>query len=162
MSHITLDYLNILLREQQEKEENLKEIIEKVSPSVDTKEAIEGFYQQIGIRAPIKGIFNRPISDNVYKCPFSEPLTTLVNWDTLPRSVQNRYKKPDDDTNVLEVNRTDLLAEEVLREEGTLSSKGERSSSLTNGIQRRPLVGNCDAVWRRCRWRCSWGCGGGR
>jgi hypothetical protein len=149
MSGITLDHLKILLKEQQEKEKKEKEIIVEASPSVDTKEAIQEFYQHHGIIGPMKGIWKRPIPDSVYKCPLSEPMTTLVQWDSLPRSIQNRYKKPEDGTHhgVVEVNRNDLMAEEVvLREEGgDINNKGgdnPSSSSLTNGLQRRPLGGN--------------------
>mmetsp|Transcript_57247 Transcript_57247/g.66112 ORF Transcript_57247/g.66112 Transcript_57247/m.66112 type:complete len:1455 (-) Transcript_57247:106-4470(-) len=141
MSGITLDHLKILLKEQQEKNEEGKEMLEEVSPSFDMKEAIHEFYQQHGMLAPMKGIWERPIPDSVYKCPLSEPLTTLVQWNSLPRSIQDRYKKPEDGTHgVLEVNRNDLMSEEVSREEGGIRS--EPSSSLTNGLQRRPLGGN--------------------
>ena len=151
MSGITLDHLKLLLKEQQEKEKKEKEIIVEASPSVDTKEAINEFYQHHGIIGPMKGIWKRPIPDSVYKCPLSEPMTTLVQWDSLPRSIQDRYKKPEDGTHhgVVEVNRNDLMAEEVLRtEEGGGINKGKggdnpsSSSSLTNGLQRRPLGGN--------------------
>ena len=119
MSGITLDHLKLLLKEQQEKEKKEKEIIVEASPSVDTKEAINEFYQHHGIIGPMKGIWKRPIPDSVYKCPLSEPMTTLVQWDSLPRSIQDRYKKPEDGTHhgVVEVNRNDLMAEEVLRTE---------------------------------------------
>jgi hypothetical protein len=150
MSGITLDHLKILLKEQQEKEKKEKEIIVEASTAVDTKEAIHEFYQHHGIIGPVKGVWKRPIPDSVYKCPLSEPMTTLVQWDSLPRSIQDRYKKPEDGTHhgVVEVNRNDLMAEEVVRtEEGSGINKGKggdnpSSSSLTNGLQRRPLGGN--------------------
>ena len=154
MSGLTLDHLKVLLKEQQEQGEKEKEAREKASPlTTISKEAIHEFYQEHGILGgPMKGIWKRPIPDSVYRCPLSDPMTTLVQWNSLPKSIQDRYQKPKDadDSNggggggVVEVRRRDLLAEEMLREEGVVDgSKDDPSSlSLTHGLQRRPLGGN--------------------
>ncbi len=149
MEDLTLDVLKGLLKEQEEKEEKLKEEREKASPfhndeTVITKEAIHEFYREYGILGgPVKGIWKREIPDNVYRCPLSEPMTTLVEWDSLPKVIQDRYPKPTDSSGVVEIKRRDLLAEEVQEEEHIDGSKmNSISSSATRGLQRRPLGGN--------------------
>ena len=150
MSGITLDHLKILLKEQQEQEGKEKEAREKASPLTSddalSKEAIHEFYQEHGIvGGPVKGIWKRPIPDSVYRCPLSEPMTTLVQWDSLPKHIQDRYQKPKD-ADVVEVRRRDLLAKNFLQEEGGIAGSKEdpssSSSALTHGLQRRPLGGN--------------------
>ena len=140
MSGFTLDHLKILLKEGQEEEEKLQEAREKASPQYDTDAAIHEFFQQHGILSPIKGVWKRPIPANVYRCPLSEPMTTLVQWDSLPRSIQDRYQQPED--GIVEVNRDDLFSEEVLRGESDVGKSDPSMSSLTHGPQRRPLGGN--------------------
>lgn len=136
----TLDRLKELLKEQEERDAKLKEEREKASPfpndeKVITKEAIHEFYRQYGILGgPVKGLWKRKIPDNVYRCPVSEPMTTLVEWDSLPKVIQDRYPKPTDGSGVVEIKRRDLLAEEV-QEDGIVN--GNKS-----GLQRRPLGGN--------------------
>ncbi len=135
----TLDRLKELLKEQEERDQKLKEEREKVSPfhndeKVITKEAIHEFYREYGILGgPVKGIWKREIPDNVYRCPVSEPMTTLVEWGSLPKVIQDRYPKPTN-SGVVEIKRRDLLAEEV--QEDSLVD-GNKS-----GLQRRPLGGN--------------------
>jgi hypothetical protein len=159
MSGLTLDRLKTLLKEEQGKEEKVKEAREKASPftsndeKVITKEAIHEFYREYGILGgPVKGIWKRHIPDSVYRCPLSEPMTILVQWDSLPKTIQDRYQKPTDGDGsngggVVEVRRRDLLAEEMLEDEGVVAGSSTdnplSSSSLTRGgLQRRPLGGN--------------------
>ena len=162
MDGLTLDRLKTLLKEEEEKDEKEKEAREKASPltsndeKIITKEAIHEFYREYGILGgPVKGIWKRRIPDSVYRCPLSEPMTTLVQWDSLPKNIQDRYQKPTDGdgTNgggVVEVRRRDLLAEEMLEDEGVIAGSSSSSSdnplsssSLTRGgLQRRPLGGN--------------------
>ena len=163
MDGLTLDRLKTLLNEEEEKDKEEKEAREKASPltsndeKIITKEAIHEFYREYGILSgPVKGIWKRQIPDNVYRCPLSEAMTTLVQWDSLPKNIQDRYQKPTDGdgTNgggggVVEVRRRDLLAEEILEDEGVIAGSRSSSdnplssSSLTRGgLQRRPLGGN--------------------
>ena len=155
MEGLTLDRLKALLIEKEEKEAKYEEDREKASPfnndeKVITKEAIHEFYREYGILGgPVKGIWKRHIPDSVYRCPLSEPMTTLVEWNSLPKVIQDRYPKPTDSDGsngggVVEIMRRDLLAEEVLEDEHVESSKSNMvsSSSSTRGLQRRPLGGN--------------------
>lgn len=157
MDGLSLDHLKKLLKEEEEKEEKLKEAIENTSPFIDdgkviTNEAIHEFYREYGILGgPVKGIWKRDIPDNVYHCPLSEPMTTLVQWDSLPKAIQDRYEKPIDGDGsngggVVEILRRDLLAKEVLEDEGANANNNKESSlsssALTRGLQRRPLGGN--------------------
>jgi hypothetical protein len=157
MKELTLDRLKTLLKEDESKGEKLKEAGENASvynngEKVITKEAIHDFYREYGILGgPVKGIWKRHIPDSVYRCPLSEPMTTLVQWDSLPKVIQDRYEKPTDGDGsngggVLEVRRRDLLVEETPEDKGAGADSSKiaplPSSSLTRGIQRRPLGGN--------------------
>jgi antiviral helicase SKI2 len=141
----TLEGLKKLLKEKEEKEAQRKasqEIASIPNPAA-TKEAIHEFYRKHGILAPIEGLFVRKIPDTVYTCPLSEPMTTLVSWDSLPRTIQGLYDKPTEPHGILEVNRNHLLSEQVAREENTTSAENQyQQQSLTKGLQKRPLQGN--------------------
>ena len=145
-----MEGLKEVLKEQQEKEDAPPFAADD---TLITDGAIHEFYRENGILGgPVKGVWKRHIPNSLYRCPLSEPLTTLVQWDSLPKSIQDRYEKPEDgdDSNgggVVEVRRRDLLTEEMLREEAIVADGGGQgdpqvSSSLTRGLQRRPLGGN--------------------
>ncbi len=99
-------------------------------------DTIHEFYQQNGIMAPIRGIWERSIPPDLYKCPLSEPQTTLVHWDSLPRSIQKLYAKPEN--GILEIDRTLFLKEETKPLTGNMTSK---ISEYTRGVsgQCRPF-----------------------
>jgi hypothetical protein len=142
---LTLDLLKELLKEQANVSEKEEEEIPDTTNS-QQYEAIQEFYQQHGIIAPIQGMWKRPIPASVYKCPLSEPMTTLVPWDSLPRTIQGLYEKPTADNNnnggILEVHRNHLMAEEGAGDHAQQQSSSTKSNSLTHGLQRRPIGGN--------------------
>ena len=150
MNRFTVDRLKAVLAEDSEKKERAREAAEKESLSTQDEaaipnEAIHEFYRKHGILGgPVKGILKRCIPDSVYRCPLSEPMTTLVQWDSLPQKIQDRYKKPESG-GIVEVLRRDLLAEEMLEIDSS-DADGSKNNpslpSLTHGLQRRPLGGN--------------------
>ncbi len=154
MEGLTLDCLKALLKEKEEREKRLHEASEKASPftnddeKVITKGAIHEFYREYGILGgPVKGVWKRDIPDNVYRCPLSEQMTTLAEWNSLPKAVQDRYQKPMDDDGsnggVVEIRCRDLLGEDVLGNEQFEGNKSKQlSSPAIRGSKRRPLGGN--------------------
>jgi hypothetical protein len=133
-SVFTLERLKTMLKDQEE------------TPTIDPRnpadlsiisDVVKEFYNNHGILSPIRGLWERPIPQSVYTCPLSESTTTLVYWNSLPKSVQGLYQCPVDG-DIVEVNCNHLLSEQVWKEEG--QSKQQRS--LTHGLQRRPLQGN--------------------
>ena len=132
MNGLTLERLQDLLREEEE-EKTRDQGCRK--PKI-SQASIERIYQAHGMMAPMHGIWKRPIPSGVYRCPLSEPLTTLVMWDSLPRSIQEKYSKPSSGE-IVEVDRNDLLATGVLQEEG---QRQQQQQGL--GLNRRPLGGN--------------------
>jgi hypothetical protein len=134
MDGAKLNRLKVLLQKQSEEEAvKKKEASRRPRPS---KEAIAKFYQAHGMMTPIEGFWKRPIHKGVYSCPLSEPMTTLVTWDSLPLTVQQYYTKPTDG-DIVEVLRSHLLADGVLQEEGQQQQHQNQGS-----LNRRPLGGN--------------------
>eukprot|EP00980_Cylindrotheca_fusiformis_P030165 scaffold24507_cov122-Cylindrotheca_fusiformis.AAC.1 len=129
-----LNSLKALLLEAKEKEEEKKKRASRLP--MPSKKAIENFYQMNGMMTPIKGVMKRPIHRGFYTCPSSEPMTTLVTWDSLPQKVQKLYTKPANGI-VLEVRRDHLIADGLLEEET------QQHDQLDNAaLNRRPLGGN--------------------
>jgi hypothetical protein len=133
MDEVTLNRLKALLKKQEnEKAANKKEKSRRPRASLEN---IKTVYQANGMVAPIQGFWKRPIHKGLYTCPVSEPLTTLVAWDSLPRTIQQYYTKPADGE-IVEVLRTHLLSEEVLKEQG------QQQQLQQGSLTRRPLGGN--------------------
>lgn len=136
-SSLTLSRLKEILKERQEEAEAKRQAAKARSrQNQATKRAIHEFYQKHGMMSPLKGIWERPISSDVYRCPMSESGTTLFPKDLLPHSIQEKYVSQtqqngdnnDDNIMILEVNRDDLVA---LQEDED-----------SNEVNHRPLGGN--------------------
>ena len=139
---LTLDRLKSLLKEQEEAK-SIQDEQPRTSPG-----AIDHFFQAHGMKAPIQGFWQRPIPSDVYRCPLSEPLTALVLWDSLPHSIREQYSKPSNNSNIVEVDRSHLLATALLQEEGGQQQQQQQQQasaqvqSQGSVLNRRPLGGN--------------------
>lgn len=132
MSGLSLTRLQDILKQQKEREAlNEMKAQNRERPS---QEAIENVYRAHGMMAPMSGFWKRPIHQGLYQCPLSEPMTTLVTWDSLPKPIQQYYKKPAKG-NVVEVLRTHLLADGI-------SEEGQHAQQSQGSLNRRPLGGN--------------------
>jgi hypothetical protein len=155
-SCLTLDRLQTLLKEQEEQKSNADgEASSSVSnTNTSSRAAIHRVYQTHGMLAPIQGFWQRPIPADVYRCPLSEPLTTLVPWDSLPCSIQQHYSKPspaseEEEKNngslIVEVDRNHLLAAGVLQEQqetGAQALQQQQQQQQGASLNHRPLTGN--------------------
>jgi hypothetical protein len=139
-----LDRLKGILKEQ-EAERKEKEKNAKQRQSI-SKDAIYNVYQSHGMMAPVKGFWERPISSDVYRCPMSEPSTTLFPRDLLPRSIQEKYYPDDNNTDaspIVEVDRTHLVAlQDDDDEDDNDNGKDQPQQLQGSTLNRRPLGGN--------------------
>lgn len=152
MSGLTVERLQALLKEQKDEEEKRRQ--ENNASTIPgsssmTKEDIHSFFRKTGMMAPLEGFWERPIPADVYKCPLSEPMTTLVDYHTLPRSIQGLYTGPPPSTGgdpstpyTIEIDRKHLLTASVLEEEEQKGAAAAAAASTTVGLNRRPLTGN--------------------
>ena len=105
MSGFTLDHLQALLAEEETKEPEFP----AKKPSI---EAIHQVYQTHGIEAPLKDLWTRPIPAALYKCPLSQAPTTLVQWESLPHTTQQRLGGTAPADGIVEIPRSYLQPEE--------------------------------------------------
>jgi len=159
---LPLDELRQLLKDQEDEEKEEEQKKKKKEDDDDKKkktttslsiETIHQFYQDNGIQTPIKGIWERPIPPDIYRCPLSEPQTTLVTWNSLPRAIQALYTKPNTTTTTTTTNNHDEEEEDGIleidrRHHHLLSNSQEESTTPPHGgtqgtvLSRRPLHGN--------------------
>ena len=133
--------MQAVLRAQKKKDEQAQQ--QEVDPLID-QEAFDEMYRQHGMMAPIKGYWKRPIHKGLYTCPLSQPITTLVRWESLPHHVRQLYTKPSNESGVLEVLRSHLVADGMEAEGPTQGGdpQQQQQQSSQGLINRRPLGGN--------------------
>lgn len=133
--------IQAVLREQEEEERAKRQEEARRGPLID-QEAFDEMYRLHGMMAPIKGYWKRPIHKGLYTCPLSQPITTLVRWEALPHHVRHHYTKPTNESGVLEVLRSHLVADRA-EAEGPMQGKDTQQQQSGQGlINRRPIAGN--------------------
>jgi hypothetical protein len=150
-SGLTLERLQTLLQAQEQTKPRPTNA--RHSQSDSQLAAIHRVYQRHGMTAPMKlsdgigGLQMRPIPAELMKCPLSEPPTTLVPWNSLPRSVQEKLlqgtagagqqQQQRQEMDIVELPRAYLVADKV---EQTAEVGGTAATSST--LQHRQLNGN--------------------
>jgi hypothetical protein len=167
MSHpgaLPLDRLQELLKKQETQRNEAAAAQSKASSSSSSSSfqptlspaAIQQFYQDNGLVTPLRGLWERPIPPDVYKCPLSEHSTTLVDWNSLPRSIQELYERPtateaeeEDGGGILEIDRMHLMAAATTAgptagatTTSTTADTTTATEASSSAVNRRPLTGN--------------------
>jgi hypothetical protein len=133
---LSLDRLQDLLTENEglRKAVELKRLAQQQQTAA-LRQSVREVWQNHGVLAPIQGTrtWIRPIPINLYRCPLSEPMTTLVPFTSLPLAVQSKLatKPVDPETAIVEV----LLAH---------PSGTEEDATIISPLpqRRRPVSGN--------------------
>ncbi|GKY96387.1 hypothetical protein MPSEU_000598300 [Mayamaea pseudoterrestris] len=146
---LSLSRLKSLLKEDEERKQ--REAQEKQQQSAGKQHQlalIRKAWQAHGIVSPRTGQFIRPISDSLFKCPLSQPQTTLVEWKSLSKQVQNKLLQRDPNlaqgNAVIEVPLTLLenTADSDLQKRQLTGNLSSKLSDYTRGVvgQSRPFT----------------------
>lgn len=138
---LSLSRLQTLLQEDAQRRRDEET---KTNSKRQQSKSFSAVWQAHGVLSPRTGVLKRPIPDSLFQCPVSQPLTTLVEWDSLPQTIQAKLKKPPaaSITTTVEVPLTLLEQQDTTttsrRLIGNLSSK---LSEYTRGVsgQSRPF-----------------------
>jgi DEAD/DEAH box helicase len=158
---LTLERLKVLL--QQQETEDVREM--RTASSAHGAFAARVEKRSAGPLDPVSvhKLLTRPIPYTLFHCPLSQPQTTLVPWNSLPRHVQERLQQQqhqqdgnkieeedgdnDDDHRIVEVPRVLLDAPIVATPPQDSSNEQQQqqhhsTSSTTRSSMGRPLHGN--------------------
>jgi DEAD/DEAH box helicase len=145
---LTLERLKVLLKEEQEEEQQQQQ--QNATPDAVHVAAAK----KSGPLDPasVHKLLTRPIPYTLFHCPLSQPQTTLVPWNSLPRHVQEKLQQrdadsmdnmdDDNDDRIVEVPRALLDTPIAVAATPQESDDQHHTIATTTTSMGRPLHGN--------------------